>query len=151
VLSKYFPELPSDSNYRTLLKTPKSSDVNIMNIEGGEYVKFNLTKELEIIVAGLESVTIDTNVDGVPISNSSIAQFYVITSHNIYIYRRIALSVCVFNFILHQNGVNSVNVKIGLFICDSITRAPLLFIKHPCGFIFMSLVWCPWQEIIVSA
>lgn len=73
-----FPNLPSDS--RTLLKTPTQR--NIIAIPPGNYCHIGLVKAINYFVQSCQIVpdelTVDLNIDGVPLSRSSTNCFWLI-------------------------------------------------------------------------
>lgn len=152
-LVKHGVQVPKD--YRKLLHTPRS--ISIKKMAGGDYVSFDINGELHQAVVGtqLRRLTIDTHIDGVPVANSTIAQFNVITSRikeldyvfvaGIFYGKHKPPDVNEFlaPYILKlkdlvNEGLSvrfySVRIVIGHFNCDAIARAPILNIKHPTGY-----------------
>lgn len=83
ILHPYHPDLPKDP--RTLLHT--NTQYTITEINGGSYYHFGIgaciTKELmmensPISVADIETVSLQINIDGLPLFKSSSAQFWPI-------------------------------------------------------------------------
>lgn len=76
--SNGFPNLPSDS--RTLLRTPTQRNMSI--ISNGHYCHIGLAKAINYYVQNLktipEEITLDFNIDGVPLSRSSNKCFWLI-------------------------------------------------------------------------
>lgn len=153
VLHKYHNQLPTD--YRALLQTPKKK--NMTDVAGGHCMNFSLQDELAFILKGsnLTSITIDTNVDGVPVAKSSTLTFDVITSRikeldyvfvsGVYcgankpndINAYLNSYINELNFLHREKfllGERPVTVNIGLFIMDAIARAPILNTKYPTGY-----------------
>jgi hypothetical protein len=82
ILCAYFTELPKDP--RTLLKTPRT-DVALKVVSNGSYYQFGLADQIEsqIVDHSFEvnsntSVSLQINIDGVPIFKSSGGQFWPI-------------------------------------------------------------------------
>lgn len=73
-----FSELPNDS--RSLLQTPKQRDV--VSMPPGNYIHIGLNKAITFYLKCSEftpsELTIDINIDGVPISKSSNSSFWLI-------------------------------------------------------------------------
>lgn len=73
-----YQQLPIDS--RTLLKTPKTRDV--INVEPGKYVHIGIQSGINGILHHLnhipKEISLDINIDGVPISRSSSSSFWLI-------------------------------------------------------------------------
>lgn len=153
LLNKYHRDLPTD--YRALLQTPKKKDT--VDVAGGEFIGFSIQDELRHILQGsnLSSITIDTNVDGVPVGQSSEFTFDVITSRvkeldyvfvaGVYCgpYKPNDVNAYLNPYIdelnlLHREnfllGEKSISVNIGLFVLDAIARAPILNTKYPTGY-----------------
>lgn len=76
ILRKYHTYLPKGA--RTLLKTAKN--YNILNIAGGCYYHFGIEKWVKtmIFTDNVEEVSIQVNIDGLPLFKSSGAQFWPI-------------------------------------------------------------------------
>lgn len=77
ILRHYHPYLPKD--VRTLMKTPKSYEV--LNVAGGSYYHFGIENWVMSIVTGIENVTevsLQVNIDGLPLFKSSGAQLWPI-------------------------------------------------------------------------
>lgn len=83
VLRKYHPDIPMDA--RTLLKTP--SQCNVKEISGGSYYHFGVKKSLVRILSTTESkntlkdnpfISLQVNIDGLPLFKSSNIQFWPI-------------------------------------------------------------------------
>ena len=76
--SNDFPQLPKDS--RTLLQTPKSRDV--VCVDPGEYVHIGLKNGLDNILRNEQNIPntlrLDFNIDGVPLSKSTNSSFWLI-------------------------------------------------------------------------
>lgn len=153
VLRKYHPDMPTD--YRTLLQTPDS--VNISPMTGGEYLGFSVSKELEGLFegTGLNNITLVSNVDGVPVANSSNSQFNVITCMvkelnyvfvagvfygphkppdiNEFLHPYVS-EVCTLATENFHSKEETITVNVGPFIMDGIARAPIMNIKSPSGY-----------------
>ena len=81
ILQNYFPNLPKDP--RTLLNTPRS--YNVKHIAGGSYHHFGLEQSLIFVLScdtaklqSTEEVSIQINIDGLPLFKSSRTQFWPI-------------------------------------------------------------------------
>ena len=78
ILRKIFPDLPKDS--RTVLQT--CTTVALQNIAGGFYYHFGLASGLISIVKEFgvhgDTIKLQINIDGLPLSRSSNAQFWPI-------------------------------------------------------------------------
>lgn len=151
-----FPELPNDS--RTLLRTPKNS--NIVPMNPGSYSHIGLKKGLDFYIQNCSisptHLTIDVNIDGVPISRSSQSHFWLILAK---IFSSSTPPVVVVvgvyhgykkpnpfnNFLqqfiddaknLHSYEYNSVQipVEIRCIICDAPARNYCLGTKSFCGY-----------------
>lgn len=70
--------LPCD--YRTLVHTPRCRE--IIDVDPGKYCHLGLHRALDYFCEGLKSIpsrlTVDINIDGVPLSKSSSSSFWVI-------------------------------------------------------------------------
>lgn len=146
--------LPIDS--RTLLKTPKLK--SILKIEPGEYVHIGLKYGLDTIFEKFESlpneVTLNFNIDGIPLSKSSSSCFWPILAKTNLSKKIIVVGVYHgygqpkdFNLFmrkfvdelkelmtLYEFQSNAIKIKIGAFICDSPARAHILGIKSHAGY-----------------
>lgn len=73
--------LPSDC--RTLMRTPKNR--NIVSVPPGQYSHIGLKKALDCYMntckVNIDKLTLDFNIDGVPISRSSTSAFWLILVH----------------------------------------------------------------------
>lgn len=83
LLRNYHPDIPMDA--RTLLKTP--SQCNVKEISGGSYYHFGVEKSLVRILSTTESmntlkdsnfISLQVNIDGLPLFKSSNIQFWPI-------------------------------------------------------------------------
>lgn len=77
ILCHYHTYLPKDA--RTLLKTPKVYEV--LNVAGGSYYHFGIENWVMSIASGIEDVTevsLQVNIDGLPLFKSSGAQLWPI-------------------------------------------------------------------------
>jgi hypothetical protein len=82
ILRPHFSELPKDP--RTLLKTPRS-DIGVELVSNGAYYHFGIANQIQsqLLVNGFEvidngSVSVQINVDGVPLFKSTGGQFWPI-------------------------------------------------------------------------
>jgi hypothetical protein len=158
ILRKYEPfnSLPKDS--RTLLNTPKSTAVR--NVTPGVYTHFGFEEGLVRILNGLQLVpnelSVQINIDGLPISKSSSAQFWPILGSvaevkssvftiGLYFGDKKPEKVAEFleefvseGIVLLGNGLKYKNkrirVKVNSFICDAPARAYVKSIKGHTGF-----------------
>jgi len=75
-------ELPND--VRVLLRTPRNASLHIKSVAGGHYVHFGLLFSLEQSIKMYSKfikrneISLNINIDGLPISNSSGSQFWPI-------------------------------------------------------------------------
>lgn len=149
-------ELPADS--RTLLKTPR--DTISRKVEPGNYVHFGLKgqllKYLRNCEVSPESISVQINIDGLPISKSTNKQLWPIlcciceTDYPVFpigIYSGNQKPACVDDYLsefieevgqLYNAGVEEGGVivpfKISSFICDAPARAYITQIKGHSGF-----------------
>lgn len=144
-----FPELPKDS--RTLLKTPKSSEIEI--VEPGQYVHIGLKNGIDNILIKSkqmpEEIKVNFNIDGVPLSKSSSSCFWPILAKTsiskiiivVGIYHGYGqpqdfnkflrtfvdeLLIMIDNYEFHDK---TIPIRIGVFILDTPARAHVLGIK----------------------
>jgi len=86
-LRPYHSTLPKDP--RTLLKT--KTDYNIVNLAGGSYYHFGTENSIlvelqsnpELDIAAVQNVTLQLNIDGLPLFKSSNAQFWPILARTV--------------------------------------------------------------------
>lgn len=150
------PELPSDC--RTLLETPKTRDT--VDLPPGKYCHVGLFKGLRSYAKNCQQVpsemTLDVNVDGVPISISSASHFWLvlgrIVSPNcpikifvIGIYHGYKKPKCFADFLtpfineakelatFSYNGI-PINVNLRCIICDAPARNSCLGTKGHSGY-----------------
>lgn len=151
---QFFPTLPKDS--RTLLGTPISS--NIIDMAPGKYLHIGVKKGLEEYLSSLhdipDSISIDFNIDGVPISRSTTSSFWTIQGKCVLSKKIFVVGVYHgyhkpdnFNdflrpFVSEMKELmkdyayqgNSVKIKIGVIICDTPAKAAILGIKNHGGY-----------------
>lgn len=154
-LRPFHPDLPL--SYKTILDTPVTGELEVLPMAGGEYIGFNLQGDLKRILLeqDLDKITLNVNIDGVPVAKSTQWQFCVITTlvkemdesfiSGVYHGKHkpvnqdqfVAPYVMELDLLmkngLHHNG-KTVPVFLQNAVLDSIGRAPLLKIKHPSGF-----------------
>lgn len=90
IISKYIPSCSLPRDARTLLRTPR--ETNVVDLAGGQYVHFGLIPALHSIMqelknAGLsvDNINLSLNIDGLPISKSSTNSFWpILISENIF-------------------------------------------------------------------
>lgn len=157
ILKPCHPNLPVDSRF--LLKTPKTIQ-NVYNLKNGEYAHFGIKKGLTLALKEeplilSASLTLDINVDGLPLFRSSSTDFWPIlgrlkenrTIFIIGIFCGTGKPSPLSDFLVHfvcemkdllENGFlyldNLFTVQIGAFICDAPARAYLKCIKSHTGF-----------------
>lgn len=151
---QFFPTLPKDS--RTLLGTPILS--NIIDMSPGKYVHIGVKKGLVDYLSSLqdvpESISIDFNIDGVPISRSTTSSFWTIQAKCVLSKQIFVVGVYHgyhkpdnFNdflspFVSEMKELmsdyvykgKSVKIKIGVIICDTPAKAAILGIKNHGGY-----------------
>lgn len=151
-----FQELPKDS--RTLLKTPRT--ICLREISPGKYCHFSLVNSLQNILQKsdrlIDSVSLQFNVDGLPISRSSSQQFWPILAHVTELPNTYPFPVGIYfgedkpkssNEFLKQfvdellevnevrlNDQKIVKVKIHSIVCDAPARAFILNVKGHTGY-----------------
>lgn len=90
IISKYIPNCSLPWDARTLLRTPR--ETNVVDLAGGQYVHFGLMPALHSIMQEIENVglsvnniNLSLNIDGLPISRSSTNSFWpILISGNIF-------------------------------------------------------------------
>lgn len=151
-----FQELPKDS--RTLLKTPRT--IFLREISPGKYCHFGLVNSLKYILQKsdrlIDSISLQFNVDGLPISRSSSQQFWPIHAHVTELPNTYPFPVGIYfgkdepkssNEFLKQfvdelleinevklNDQKTVKVKIHSIVCDAPARAFLLNVQGHTGY-----------------
>lgn len=139
------PFLPADP--RTLLQTPQT--INVVSVSGGEYWHQGISNCLTKIFRNLNeatAITLNFNIDGLPLYNSSKVEFWPILFNLVEVPQSSPMVVGIFcgtakpsdidSFLtpfvdemneLMRNGlwINShkITVRIRCFVCDSPARA----------------------------
>lgn len=151
---KCFSELPAD--YKSFLKTPRQ--VPITNIAPGRYCHFSLHSILRdrLKASTITEVSLQFNIDGLPISKSSSQQFWPILGHivnfpssqpfvaGIYFgedkpkssneYLKAFVNDLKNLPFVNLEGERKVKVSVHSFVCDAPARAFILNIKSHTGY-----------------
>ncbi|XP_035712542.1 uncharacterized protein LOC110856045 isoform X2 [Folsomia candida] len=151
-----FSSLPNDA--RTLLKTPRKA--KIFNVDPGQYCHFGIKDQLSQLIESHRvsignKITLQFNIDGIPISKSSGKQFWPILSYAVELDKIFEVgiycgnekpkdSLDFLNYFVQElselcdNGLqiknNNFDIVIDSFICDAPARAFILNIKGHTGY-----------------
>lgn len=153
--TNHFPELPIDA--RTLMQTPKNR--NDIEISPGRYVHIGIKENLDNFISNigeeLDEISLDFNIDGVPISRSSTCCFwpilckpfhrkgYVFTVGIYFGYKKpdsfpdfLRPLVNELKLITEEYLYNERKMKVSVraFICDTPARAAVTGTKSHCGY-----------------
>jgi hypothetical protein len=151
-----FHHLPSDS--RTLLRTPRQTEVT--ELKPGIYCHFGIENELKRLLSDVKGnimpkITLQMNVDGLPITKSTNRQFWPILIHFMEINSIFVSGIycgdkkpeCVNNFLSKTVSELEALMRFGLeidkkripvffnaFVCDAPARAYITAIKNHTGY-----------------
>ncbi|XP_071575786.1 uncharacterized protein, partial [Temnothorax nylanderi] len=160
IISKYIPSCSLPRDARTLLKTPRKT--NIVDLAGGQYVHFGLMPALHSIMQeiknaelSIDNINLSLNIDDLPISKSSTNSFWPIlisgnifqtvevigvyygqkkpTSANDYLRKFVnELKSVIDNGFIYENRL--IKVKLSTIICDTPAKSFILNVKGHTGF-----------------